>query len=511
MKQQLILNPDIADFLDIFKENFHKIYRHFDRSHKQRLLHYTPVLFKRWCYSTLYDETILSPANVIGALYGNNTVVGVSIHLPEDSKTITTATFSLELYTENKHPIIADLQCLLNFCQPSAELDQNGQLINKCIRTKLSLEDPFYLDFLMKVAYQLMLLEKLPSIYTSQIQMTSYAKAFFQQDHNVCLHKIIDTAIAICADQLSRTFYSLKLQVTKEMILHYLTDIEQMDDIFEKIYTKIGIDPEKIWKLSQLDTLTDTDSFLLSTTFYLGILLDRWFISPFGSYLKLIQPLYFNAFDFVEEMNHLCSNYSTSYDPVVDLFYPCTYYHLTSLGIQLLCPYKQLAEFQQLPNIPDIPNLAAAIRSKIALEEADSKKNKLLFPEEQILTCKIKYQNNKRFWKILEIQDNCSLDTLSTEINLAFSFDHDYNYSFSFDHAGEFVSDQLKGFQKASKATLKQLHLNEGQIFTYETEFNPSFKLEIEITKISQKKSGILYPRILKQSKWITEEESENI
>lgn len=92
------------------------------------------------------------------------------------------------------------------------------------------------------------------------------------------------------------------------------------------------MDVRDLLERADLPDLSDTETSVLSSIFYMGILLDRCFIYVFGHYLRIIRPLYSYPMKFREILNGLFNSIAIDGERDPELFLPCTAFIHTPLG-----------------------------------------------------------------------------------------------------------------------------------------------------------------------------------
>ena len=130
-----------------------------------------------------------------------------------------------------------------------------------------------------------------------------------------------------------------------------------------------------------------------------------------------------------------------------------------------------------------------------------------------IYTFKVMYQKDKQCWKTMELESSSSLGDFGMEIHTAFRLEDDMPFVFT-PALGNNIEYRLYKnkqafYEKPLKIPLYQLDLKPEDIFFYSSSEQEDFHLIIKLLKISPGKPGILYPRVLKQSKKITAKEQE--
>ena len=197
-----------ASLLGLFLNGYEEMRQKMDEPCRRPLLDIAPLAFSKWYYTALAQETILSPANILGLDFH---------HLDADDKTeyayvmqtkpaeeqtdeefVSEYSFSLLGYSTEEHPIIEDLQALIDYCTPDRATDAHGLLLKedqKGILDKLSTNSEFYLEYLTRLAWLHGLLIPMPSIHTKRVRPAAECESFFLYTVKVTWYK---TCVAKC-------------------------------------------------------------------------------------------------------------------------------------------------------------------------------------------------------------------------------------------------------------------------------------------------------------------------
>ncbi len=525
----LIENNDYFIKLNnLFASNFMDAYKLLKYKDKNKILRYVGVLYNKWYNSSLIGESVVTPANLVNLLAesvakkNKSTTVVTNIKPVLVNNALTGFTFSVEVYNSKSHPIIDDLKIFLEHSRPDLNLDDSDYMRYEetiTLLDKLSLYDPFYIIFLQLLCFKLDLVKKIPSIYSNKAQAVNDYENFFKGSKSSVLKKIVDAAIEVCAENLSTAIPFDDDVFSKELVHSILTTPIEPDFLFKRIYSSLGIDIFDLWE--QYDSNVDLNEFdgaVLSSVYILGILIDQWFLTLFGSYLKLIQPLYSFVYKFTEEVHSIYENIQNagSEDNISSLFWPCSYYSVTSFGNSFLkTDYTDyiLEEFKGEFTVDEIFNSVFKEIGKQSLKAFIDD----TFDLQMVYVLKAKLSKDKRYWKTIEVLESTTLNDLHTEISRAFDpnlFKSDYSFFLDTEKNKmlEYTAPTSKRkVKKADKHTLSQLHLLKKQTFLYKNlnydMYNnlSVFNLDIELVDMKQPTTGLSYPRIIKQSKFMKE------
>ena len=131
----------------LFENGFMGAYRDANTRKRKKVLPYLQAVHRRWNYATLVENTPLSPANLMESICHHFGIEPDSYIVPElRTKTkVTGANANVLSYTLDNHPIVEDMQKVLEHCSPGIDLAEEGcfndaQALE--ISELLSLDDP---------------------------------------------------------------------------------------------------------------------------------------------------------------------------------------------------------------------------------------------------------------------------------------------------------------------------------------------------------------------------------
>ena len=269
--------------------------------------------------------------------------------------------------------------------------------------------------------------------------------------------------------------------------------------------------------------------------------LDIYFITPFGYYLQLIQPLYPSVYDVSCEIDELLYNESNYTEVRNKLFAAAVSYDLTILGKQMLFADKEKKpkSLQTMPKrIADyeIDRMLEANREylevydeldlfdeaeredwnddeNIKVENYKEGKNVLRVDfskgknnrHDKVFVFKVKLFYAKRVWRQIEIIGSDTLDDLHETIAGVFNLEWGHLYSFfmsnrAWDSNSEYCHSQAEG-RRADKAIISRLELRIKQKFMYLYDYGDEHCFEVELIDIKEKEKAIKYPRETKRNK----------
>lgn len=344
----------IYGILDIFKENFLNDCKNLKPKQRPVVIKALPYLYRMWYYSTLIEDTSLSPANFINAqikeIYDEDSII-VPIASPiYKNKILRDFSFEYKIFNLQNHPVLEDINLLLQQCTPDIGIDENGLLLEEesdIVINSLCFKEIFYVNFLTNIAYELNLIKKMPSINTHRAMVSHKdIEIFFKLSNIQQLKRITDATLSVASKTLCDTFTLSKKTFSKESLIILFKNSHDLDEYLNEIFTKfnLSIDVdlgdlenledlvlESIDDMGNLDIPNET-LMALALKFELAFLIDSYLITPLGYYLQLIKPIYIDETDFKVSFEQLIEA-SNSNIPLIKFFFIMSNaYDLTSLG-----------------------------------------------------------------------------------------------------------------------------------------------------------------------------------
>lgn len=480
------------------------------------ILRNVPILYSKWLFSALIEETLLTPANLLSAQmeYSNSeSSVCSQIYLKSGSATDVFFEFKLTSYDINSHPVIEDLQIFCEHCADGYDLNQNDNYYDYSLLKRFSVPTRQYVSFLADLSLNLKLIKKLPSINSTKVQLTPVSKLFFKKSASDILTAIVKCTIDECVEQFSHmmpvnTYF-------KKSLFDMLYNPAPTEEFFKLVLSDINIDFEQFIELTHsyedLNELFSGMMDLTSATFGIGIAFDKYFLTPFGAYLKLIQPVYLLPCSLEYEIRNLinCVDESVSEDTAI--YSPCSGYFLTGIGTELFGLDKtDVGEYSLPDNISPKPIFNALKQDDKIPARTLTLMNKKL--DKIIVAFTVKSLQLPIKPVTVEIDEIESLETLHECICVSFDLDSCCEYAFftGNDNSPFSVYSSADAPVKALKshdALIKTLNLiakSKIKLVIYDTtvsfslfsmEESMDVELEIEVKKISAGKYGYLYPR----------------
>ena len=522
MKSAKPVQPKHASLLSLFLNGYETMRQKMDEPCRRPLLDVAPLVFGKWCYTALAQETILSPANLLALDLetdaDDKTEYAYVLRTKPDAEQTDTEycpayTFALFRYTTEEHPLIDDLKALIQYCTPDRATDEHGLLLPEekdGILTQLTLKADFYLEYLTRLAWLHGLLAPMPAIHTKKMRPAAECERFFAQPTADMLFQLAETACMLAGERFT---WSMDLEegvATADFFYQFLREHTEIDNIFIDFYKRVDVNIEDIWKKAP-ETLNAEERSIVSSFLFTGIMLDKWFLTPMSVFFHFIRPIAYTPIRFYQLVNNLASLALMEHNLGAELFTPPSYYSLTVLGQELFAdPDSKAIDRQKMPRTLPYEQLMAAVE-----QEAEMRMRERMFLMEivpDILSIKISLTKDEDFWKVIEVGQDMSVHTLCCDLCAAFCMEETADYLLSVpDQNGFPVQYSARGskrsINKANNIDLQDLPLQAGSKLTLHPNHNKSMALSLEILEKGKGNPYLMYPRVIRQSEKIIEQE----
>ena len=499
--------------LHLFTTEYEKYVSHMDTDTQNRLRQIAPMVFSKWYYTTLASDTILSPINIISLdfdtekkekIYTLRTKVNENKELQYE--------FSLLTYSMLHHPIIEDIHIILDHCVPDCAVDKNGQFFpdsKKKLLEHLSLYDEFYLEYLVTLCHQMGFFHTIPSIHVHKIQKNETADSFFSLSLEKQLRILLDEACYLAAQRFQHIM-DLDAGVLDDGFFHdFLTSPQSVDDIFTAFYKRLQIEVHALWETPPED-MTGEDKALLSSLLFAGIVLDKWFLTPMSTFLRVIRPISFIPMDFYRVVNNLSGIILMKHNLSAELFSPASYYSLTAIG-KAICDVDTEAENRQaMPSTLTFEQILQVILPEI--ESALYEELHRLENDITVLQLFVVMEKNKEIWKIVETNKDVSIHTFCHDLCISFDIENIPDYVLSVPDQNGFPVEyspigSKKSINKTNHLSLAELPLSTEKSARLIPNGDPRDTLIITVREEKKGDPYLSYPRICEQSERVTERE----
>lgn len=504
-----------------FEKAFEDIFKTTGRANRAKLLPCLANLYRRWYYSSMLENTFLTPANLFESLnrqYGRPAELCPNVHLrtPVNYKGLR---FSFEEYSRNNHPVAADFRTLINFCQPDIDLLENDRMPDDTAQEAaklLHMNDPAYAAYLLALAFETGILTKIPSIHANRAQLSRKAEKLLSLKDEALFDLIVSSSLRYASRSLCELIPLPAPLFDEEYLLRILQEPVETDAIFQRLYDTIGVDIEDLIGLDVIEELDMLDMAVISGTYLLGLVMDKFFLTPFGHYLKMIRPIYMLPFDFENEISIYLDSYIEEDDLAVAFYAPCSRYFLTGLGLEYFSTAANEGNYLDIENKLNFKDIAAIFDNKGGPVADIRAISKVLDRETCVYTLKVKYLSEPKLWLNIDVSDITNLHRLYLELAYYFDLDKNGEYSFFPDESeNPFMAyaspNQPRRAKKAGDTTLASLTLEEKQTFILAVNYpriggtKHKEKWIIEVLKIQEGKPGQTYPAVTRLGKALRE------
>lgn len=519
MKPARRIRPRHLPLLGLFLNEYEAMRQKMDAETLPALLEIAPLIFGKWYYTALAADTILSPANIISKdleKSGSHSEFAYILRTYPKKKGAEQYAFSLYEYSLEAHPLVEDLKTLVGFCYPDCMTDEQGFLLpqaKEALLPSLSLADHFYLEYLTRLAWFQGLLLPMPAIHTHKMQPSAECRTFFAQSTAEILEQLGETACGLAAERFA---FSMNLEegvATPDFFLSCLEKHMDVDSIFVDFYRRVEVDIMEIWQTPPSE-LSEDGNAVISSFLFTGIMLDKWFLTPMSMFFRFIRPLAFVPMRFFPLVNHVAALILMERNWGSEVFAPPAYYSLTALGEALFAAPEGAGEDRQkMPEALPYEQLLGAVE-----QEADVRLRErmaMMQSAPEIVSMKVSLVQDEEIWKIIETGNHISLHEFCLDLCAAFGMEDEENYMLSVPDRNGFPMEyspagSKRSINKTTGLALRDLPLAAGKHLRLSPSPSGGGTLLLDIMAQGKGSPFLIYPRICRQSKKVTEQERED-
>ena len=264
----------VISLLNKFYSTFFGIYQNENFLNKNIYARCCDSLFKKWYYSAVVGNTTITPAQIVEYLNPNSVAYRIK---NSDYKNEKNLNYKKIDYSLESHPITYDFKNILSLGKNSIQFDTIGKLVNISkieLNELLSNTEDSYIYYLLELAMEMKLVTTIPSIGVTTFQSTDNANDVLKMVNRKLLDFMLDGAY-----ELTKNKIIVNNVGKKEHIKKWITEFTEVDKVMRFLM-----------ELENGKNYTDDEfsMFLLE----MGILFDKYFLTPYGYYFKLINPYY---------------------------------------------------------------------------------------------------------------------------------------------------------------------------------------------------------------------------
>jgi hypothetical protein len=557
-REQKSMTTALAKFVEWFMDD----YADEDREEQEVLAQCVQQLFRKYYYSALDPQMMLTPAKIVTTLcereFGNGLMPVPVLDCTFKGKKLTRLQYHFASFGTDDHPMVNDLTYFLETANAGIGMEAPGITrtaeYGKLKKRQLLIFDRHYINFLGLLALEAGYLEC--GLVENQLTCytTTKAEEYLALTRTAKLRRLLELAVILCSKMLTRAFPELQREFAVLRIVGFLRNPRSYDMVMETVYKKMGLDLKRLdhslltgnfdMMLQGLDRNEDN----LIKLFEIQRMLDVYFFTPFGYYFQIIQPVYPDIYDLAKELDELLADLDNFQVIRNKLFSLAVDFDLTVLGECFLGEGQKPRRKRRIPDQIGDAELCRSVLASTAYMEAEHEAYERYAEEEeeeylrflmkdlsvpshrkatgqkariidfpvkkvaktdtqldQVFSFKVKCFSAKRIWRQIEIRGAQSLHDLHRAIFSAFDFEAEYLYAFFLSNRiGDTVTEYAhpeSGSRSAALAIIGRLGLGLKQKIAYVFHCGAERRFEVELVAVQEADTRLQYPRESKRSK----------
>ncbi len=497
---------NIEKLCAVFFDKFNEIYEKYSKNKKKQIIGYVNCFFRKWYYSTFIENTELTSAFLVEMTGSRDKNLYPVLCAEGESFGINILEYSLD-----DHPLVRDMRAIAelsaNVVRIGEDFEATSEVLEQ-LKGNISLWDREYISYLFMLGMEAEIFEKMPSLGVTALRLSDGAGKYLSMNNRELFEWLLDKAINLSAKYLSCFFMGGYCEIEHQDVVKWLSEPMPIDAIFSEYYDG-GQGFSEISDIMNGEK-DDASMSFSADSFLLGLNIDKWFLTPFGYYFRLIDPCYLCPYSYYDELEFfLAVQKETEKDGgYMDsaLYAPCTYYRFTAAGALLFGADKESNVGKNYLFDVKAPEEVIDILSSENTEEY-ARLSELSVPVYDVMTIRVEYTEDTDIWLEAELSVNAGLNYVHIYISYLFGTAFSEEQPFRFYKLPESPFTEYKPSflggrgPKTEKTTLKEL-LEIGESCYYETEIENDIKATYKITNIDikQRSRDEEYPLVVRVS-----------
>ncbi len=289
-----------------FKAFFELNYYFCTGNNKKSIPDVGALLYYKWLSSEISVYWPITPYGLIDELSRRGKAEGSFSFLyfkPDSYTRFKNFIPSIMSFTKEEHPVIKDLALFVECAKNRVFEDEYGEVIiedDKAFKEGVSSYSPYYTEYLHNIALYLGLTEPMYLVNVRGFKASEEADEILA---GVTFDKIFEASVVLCCDKLNMLFPDNYPFFTEQIVKDLLKHPVDTDEMFRFILKDYDVDLDELPDITAIDEEAEpVDEGKLAATYFLGIMLTKWFYTVFGYYLNMIRPY--------------CSLYSEIFNPM---------------------------------------------------------------------------------------------------------------------------------------------------------------------------------------------------
>lgn len=362
MNKKLLKKIENEENVKILIDNFKEEFTGFlfcleDEETKEWILNFRDTIFRRWLYSAVIKDTVVTPYFIINSIAqniekGNYSVMPhLKINVNEEGEI--NYNFRILYYSEEELPVKSDLEELMKFCNPTLTIKtENKFLIDRGEEfiEKINFRSAYYIEYLIDLAMEIGILKPIASIGCKCYQILDSYEDYEVLSNEEKVKLIIEKSIIYSNNKLNENFENpIKKEIALELIdnnkfkedIYKFSNVSALDlqEMFENI-EELGlpIGEEEVEGMKELRGMLGDEFGYYMLEGRIAVFTDIFFTNIFSYYLGIIRPFYGDDFEILKFISLLAEIYNSENQMAVGtaLFILEETHDLTNFGEKII-------------------------------------------------------------------------------------------------------------------------------------------------------------------------------
>lgn len=388
LKNNEYLRELFSDFINDFK----KEYLSLKVGEKKELLKLKDEIFRNWLYSSIINETYITPYFLINSLAQDNekgeyvVIPRLLVNESKDKKQIDIE-IKFDSYSENSYPVLNDIDKIVEAASPSLILQYKDIYVineeNQLIKN-ISIESEYYINYLIQLCKKLGVIKEIKAINCKCFQKGNYYDQFDKLSPREKFNEVINKTLEISTENIN-SLSNIQNLIDKNYFNKFLNNnIDDTDfiDLVNELIPFANNFVENIEDFTDEQNIIETiefaklligenvGSFVMGTE--IRLYFDIYFTTIFSYYLGILAPVYMGTF-LIKEIAIGLKESTTFFQKCANIFNDELEHNLTAFGEAIMLRRGEKLEENTYDKIEEADYVSILDKAKSEKEQVEAR------------------------------------------------------------------------------------------------------------------------------------------
>jgi len=334
-------SEDIKKLLSIYKNEFTENYKKLKKNQikkKKAIIKNSQLIFIKWYFTTLIDNTYFSPANILNRLvyekYGGEVVAVPNVTPIFIENELRDFKISFRIFDYVNFDLLDDIekvQSIIKLHQVKLE-DYSLENVFDVYKNQVSIKEENYYYFLLQFALHL---QTIQVIEQDDSKIIVAGDKEINKWHKIKYYEPLIDCVIYNAEHSIGNVLGDPNPLKEENLRKLLKNKIIFEDISKTILKGLGVKPKDFEKIF-MNEISKENSYIANKLYLSERFFTKYFILPLSYYLPILQPCYILG-NSLNDLFEIAFDEEKNDEPIEDIiFTDMMIYDLTRLGDKIL-------------------------------------------------------------------------------------------------------------------------------------------------------------------------------